>query len=100
MCLIKSWTPYFLETYTQHPLGMRIGGIQSRSLRCCIRKCVTSAGNRNPARKIVKEGQYSLNPLKPSGHYIYHLLCILPTQCVCVFRMVLTINSDCFPKQH
>jgi hypothetical protein len=27
-------------------------------------------------------------------------LCILPTQCVCVFRMVLTINSDCFPKQH
>jgi hypothetical protein len=22
------------------------------------------------------------------------------TECVCVFRMVLTINSDCFPKQH
>jgi hypothetical protein len=27
-------------------------------------------------------------------------LCIPPTQCICVFRMVLTINSDCFPKQH
>jgi hypothetical protein len=27
-------------------------------------------------------------------------LYILPTQCICVFRMVLTINSDCFPKQH
>jgi hypothetical protein len=27
-------------------------------------------------------------------------LCILPTQCICVFHMVLTINSDCFPKQH
>jgi hypothetical protein len=27
-------------------------------------------------------------------------LCILPTQCICVFRMVLTTNSDCFPKQH
>jgi hypothetical protein len=26
--------------------------------------------------------------------------CILPTECVCVFRVVLTINSDCFPKQH
>jgi hypothetical protein len=26
-------------------------------------------------------------------------LCILPTQCIYVFRMVLTINSDCFPKQ-
>jgi hypothetical protein len=25
---------------------------------------------------------------------------ILPTQCICVFRMVLTINSGCFPKQH
>jgi hypothetical protein len=25
---------------------------------------------------------------------------ILPTQCICVFSMVLTINSDCFPKQH
>jgi hypothetical protein len=27
-------------------------------------------------------------------------LCILPTECICVFRVVLTINSDCFPKQH
>jgi hypothetical protein len=27
-------------------------------------------------------------------------LCILPTECICVFRTVLTINSDCFPKQH
>jgi hypothetical protein len=25
---------------------------------------------------------------------------ILPTECIYVFRMVLTINSDCFPKQH
>jgi hypothetical protein len=39
------------------------------------------------------------------GNYIYHLIwheifCILPTECMCVFRMVLTINSDCSPKQH
>jgi hypothetical protein len=27
-------------------------------------------------------------------------LCMLPTECTCVFRMVLTINSDCFPKRH
>jgi hypothetical protein len=27
-------------------------------------------------------------------------LYILPTQCICVFRMVLTVNSDCFPQQH
>jgi hypothetical protein len=25
---------------------------------------------------------------------------ILSTQCTCLFRMVLTVNSDCFPKQH
>jgi hypothetical protein len=46
-----------------------------------------------------------INPLNPSNYCMYHLLqhtklCILPTQCICVFRMVLTINSDCFPKQH
>jgi hypothetical protein len=27
-------------------------------------------------------------------------LYILPTQCICVFRMVLTTNRDHFPKQH
>jgi hypothetical protein len=27
-------------------------------------------------------------------------LCILFRECVYVFRMVLTIKSDCFPKQH
>jgi hypothetical protein len=26
--------------------------------------------------------------------------CILPTQFICVFRMVLTLNSDYFPEQH
>jgi hypothetical protein len=41
-----------------------------------------------------------------SGYYIYTTcfnkleLCILSTECICVFLMVLTINSDCFPKQH
>jgi hypothetical protein len=25
---------------------------------------------------------------------------ILPTQCIYVFPMILTINSDCLPKQH
>jgi hypothetical protein len=29
----------------------------------------------------------------------YHKLCVLSVY-VCVFRMVLTINSDCFPKYH
>jgi hypothetical protein len=27
-------------------------------------------------------------------------LCIVPTPCICVFRMVLTINIGYFPKQH
>jgi hypothetical protein len=33
--------------------------------------------------------RYGLNTLK---------LLILPTERICVFRMVLTINSDCFPN--
>jgi hypothetical protein len=31
---------------------------------------------------------------------VRYKLYILPTQCIGVFRKVLTINSDCFPKQH
>jgi hypothetical protein len=31
---------------------------------------------------------------------VYHLLPILPTQCIYVFHMVPTINSDYFPKQN
>jgi hypothetical protein len=42
-----------------------------------------------------------INLWKPSGYYM-HILehCILPTQCVCVLHMVLTINSDSFHKRH
>jgi hypothetical protein len=29
----------------------------------------------------------------------FNILCILPTQCTCVFRVVLTLNSNCFSKQ-
>jgi hypothetical protein len=49
---------------------------------------------------------FRLNPLKPSGYYMYHILQnaktlhFTHTECICVFRMVLTINSDCFLKQH
>jgi hypothetical protein len=46
---------------------------------------------------------HELAPSKPSGYSMYHLLLklyIVPTQCICVFRMVLTTNSDCFPKQN
>jgi hypothetical protein len=25
-------------------------------------------------------------------------LCILPSECICMFRTVLTVNSDCFPN--
>jgi hypothetical protein len=39
----------------------------------------------------------SLDQLKKSNT---PKLCILPTECICVFHMVLTVNSDCFPKQH
>jgi hypothetical protein len=46
-----------------------------------------------------------VKPLQPSGFtcttcFNTLKLCILATECVCVFRMVLTINSEYFPKQH
>jgi len=45
------------------------------------------------------------NPLKPSGHYMYHQFNIqqfyfLPTQCSYVFCVDLRTNSDYFPIQH
>jgi hypothetical protein len=44
----------------------------------------------------------SINPLKLSGYYMYHLLyyakiCILPTEYICVFRMVLNNKQRLFP---
>jgi len=47
----------------------------------------------------------SFNPLKPSGHYMYHQfnihqLYVLPTHCICVFCVDLRTNSDYFPLQH
>jgi len=46
-----------------------------------------------------------INPLQPSGHYMYHQFNItkfyvLPTQCICVFCVALRTNSDYFPIQH
>jgi hypothetical protein len=46
-----------------------------------------------------------LNPLKPSGCvcticYNAQKLCILPTECIYVFHIVLSIISDYFPKRH
>jgi len=45
------------------------------------------------------------NPLKPSGHYVYHQFNIqqfyvLLTQCIYVFCVALRTNSDYFPIQH
>jgi hypothetical protein len=33
-------------------------------------------------------------------HFNILKLCILPTQCICVFHVVLTINIGYFSKQH
>jgi len=46
-----------------------------------------------------------INPSKPSVHYMYHQFNIqqsyvMPTQCICVFRVDLRTNSDCFSIQH
>jgi len=48
------------------------------------------------------ESVYSFDPLKPSGHYMYHQFNIqqfyvLPTQCICGFCTDLRTDSDYFP---
>jgi hypothetical protein len=53
---------------------------------------------------VLDKYTYSSTPLKAQlVNYMYHLfdnqlLCNLPTQCICMFRTTLTINSDYFLK--
>ena len=52
-----------------------------------------------------RRSSVKLNPLKPSGHYMYRQFNIqqfyvLPTQCICVFCVDLRTNSDYFPTQY
>jgi hypothetical protein len=47
----------------------------------------------------------AVDPLSPSGHYMYHQFNIhkfyvLPTQCIYVFCVDLRTSSDYFPTQH
>jgi hypothetical protein len=54
----------------------------------------------SPSKQILG---HCLSPLKSNGSicticFNILKLCILPTVCVCVYRMILTINSDCLPK--
>jgi len=46
-----------------------------------------------------------MNPLKPSGHYMYRQFNIqqfyvLPTQCIYLFYVSLRTNSNYFPIQY
>jgi hypothetical protein len=55
--------------------------------------------------KNVKVFRIQMNPLKPSGHHMYHQFNIhksniLPTQCTYVFSVDLRNNSYYFPIQH
>jgi hypothetical protein len=75
----------------------------------CVFREIWVLPPKNSQRLFCKEESFYIrvyNPLKTSGYTIFTTrfntlkLCILPTQSICVFRMVLTINSDSFPKQH
>jgi hypothetical protein len=102
----------------RYPLD-RLDGPQSRSGRCGVGKnLLPLAGTRIPAVAIPTEQlipglvETKISAFKTRLNLQSQVaticitcfnileLCILPTECVCVFRVVLTINSDCFPKQH
>jgi hypothetical protein len=55
--------------------------------------------------ELTSAGTSKLNPLKPSGHYMYRQFNIqqfyvLPTQCIYVFCVDPRTNSDYIPIQH
>jgi hypothetical protein len=48
---------------------------------------------------------HATQPFIGNGNYMYHLfkilkLCILLTQCIYLFRMILTINRNFLSEQH
>ena len=64
------------------------------------------APHRTALRSLqVKLTVCSLNPLKPTGHYMYRpfniqQFYVLPTWCIYTFCMDLKTNSDYFPIQN
>ena len=66
---------------------------------------LTTNGDYFPIQHELTGFYNRVNPLKPSGHYMYHQFNIqqfyvLPTQCIYVFCLDLTTNGDYFPIQH
>jgi len=66
----------------------------SGSCGCCVARC-----------DMLGVSIGALNPLKPTGHYMYrqfniHKLFALPTHCIYVFCVDLRTNSHYFPIQH
>jgi len=76
-------------------LSLWIGGRRDRKMSVSVRLFTFTTSN-----LTVKP-----NPLKPSGHYMYHhfnvqQFYVLPTQCIYVFCVDLRTNSDYFHIQH
>jgi hypothetical protein len=64
--------------------------------------CVTLGGGRGRDGLLWRRRSClrHFNPSKHRTHCMYIItLCILPTQCIYLFRMVLTINSSCFRER-
>jgi hypothetical protein len=71
-----------------------------RNSKCCQHSC--SALLHTTATGQCAEYINLLSPVVAICTTLFNTLklCILPIACTCVFHMVLTINSGCFPKQH
>jgi len=71
----------------------------------CVRACVYYFNLVYILLMVPAVRNNCVNPLKPSGHYMYRQFNIqqfyvLPTQCIYVFCVDLRTNSDYFPIQH
>jgi hypothetical protein len=97
------WQTFVTHTDSQTSVNKLIVMVYIVNNSGCISSMTTRRlGAQNPCPALCFASHFP-NTLQPSGHSTYVnilKLRILPIECVCVFRTILTISSDCFNKQH
>jgi hypothetical protein len=106
---------YFFSTIKKIPTAVNFGSLdRSRYFSIQVAPQLSSRGWVDPVPDslLLRKSGSAANrtwdlwicsqELWPLDHRDFNILkfCILPTEYITVFRIVLTVNNDCFPKQH
>jgi hypothetical protein len=82
-------------------MDMASGTCNNRSLYAA--GCITTTSKELSKYKLdlvgVQEVKWEGDGTEPTEEYTFFYVFPVRYGCICVFRMALTINSDCFPKQ-